>query len=138
METKICIKCKKEKPYAEFSKNKSKKDGYQSVCKECMAFYNKMHYINNKEIYIMNSKKQTQVCKEYIKSIKENLQCARCGEKRFWVLDFHHINSNEKENDIATLVHNGSIKKLKLELEKCTVLCANCHRDEHYRLLQHS
>lgn len=49
METKICSKCKKEKPVSEFGKNKAKKDGLQAECKECKSAYNKLHYQKNAE-----------------------------------------------------------------------------------------
>ena len=41
METKICSKCKQEKPLEEFNKSSTSADGLQYVCKECMAVYNK-------------------------------------------------------------------------------------------------
>lgn len=41
METKLCTKCGKTKPISEFGLNKSKKDGLQSYCKECVKEYKK-------------------------------------------------------------------------------------------------
>lgn len=133
METKICTKCGKEKPLSEFSKNARKRDGYQCACKECMAEYNRIHYLKNKEIYNIKAANQSKECVEYMRSIKEQLKCSKCGENRWWMLDFHHINPKEKENTVANLAHSGSIQKVKNEIEKCIVLCANCHRDEHYQ-----
>lgn len=39
MEIKHCNKCGKDKPISEFGKNKSKKDGLQTMCKECVRAY---------------------------------------------------------------------------------------------------
>ena len=109
METKHCNKCGKDKPISEFGKNSSKKDGLQSMCKECTKEY-----------------------REWINSIKSKLKCSICGEDRIWCLDFHHVNPNEKEGSVSHMIQAPN--KLKLELEKCIVLCANCHRDIHHQI----
>ena len=49
METKLCKKCKIEKPLAKFNKNKTNKDGFQVYCKECQYIYNKEYKKKNKE-----------------------------------------------------------------------------------------
>ena len=54
--------------------------------------------------------------------------CVDCGEMDPIVLEFDHRNPNEKEADISKLMHGGRIHKLKEELHKCDVVCANCHR----------
>ena len=67
--------------------------------------------------------------KEYIKNIK-NCGCAICDEKDIACLDFHHL--RDKEFNIANEIKNLSIDNLKKEIDKCIVLCANCHRKLHY------
>jgi len=49
MKSKICSKCKKEKPLKEFHKQKANKDGLAYQCKECNKERNKEYYKNNKE-----------------------------------------------------------------------------------------
>ena len=44
-----CCKCKKEKNFSEFRKNKSKKNGYSNDCKDCHSEYRKKKYKENKE-----------------------------------------------------------------------------------------
>ena len=59
--------------------------------------------------------------------------CTKCNENHPACLDFHHRDSSEKEYTIAYLTGNtGSIKRIIQEIEKCDVLCANCHRKLHY------
>jgi 5-methylcytosine-specific restriction endonuclease McrA len=54
--------------------------------------------------------------------------CARCGYvEHAAALDFDHLDSKTKVRDISKM-HTVSIQKLKLEMNKCQVLCANCHR----------
>lgn len=45
-------------------------------------------------------------------------------------LDFHHVASELKEHEIAGM-KNRSFERLKPELDKCILLCANCHREFH-------
>lgn len=47
------------------------------------------------------------------------------------IYDFHHIDPTQKDFTIAKT--SKSLKKLKSELDKCIVLCANCHRREHVK-----
>lgn len=131
METKLCTKCGKVKPISEFGKNKSKKDGLQSHCKECVREYKKKHYSENKEYYLEKARTYRQRCREDLNDYKNTLKCSICGEDRWWVLDFHHLDPTEKEDNVSHLI--GSPKKLQEELEKCIVVCANCHRDLHYK-----
>ncbi|QKY21270.1 HNH endonuclease [Halolamina sp. CBA1230] len=58
--------------------------------------------------------------------------CARCGESAPACLDFHHRDPGEKSRSVSRLIVDGvSRERLREEMEKCTVLCANCHRKEH-------
>lgn len=61
-------------------------------------------------------------------------KCYYCLESEPIVLDLHHLNPLEKDADPSSLV-NCSIETLKAEIRKCIVLCANCHRKVHSRLL---
>lgn len=61
-------------------------------------------------------------------------QCVHCGYKKSnRALEFHHTNPKEKDFTIGS----GYIKsweKMQLELDKCILLCRNCHAEEHERL----
>lgn len=59
-------------------------------------------------------------------------RCIKCGyNKHPAALDFHHENPDEKDFNIGKNGHTVSWEKLKKELNKCILLCANCHREEH-------
>lgn len=59
-------------------------------------------------------------------------KCEKCGyNKCIAALDFHHINPNEKEFGISFRGYTRSWEKVKQELDKCMLLCANCHRELH-------
>jgi len=63
---------------------------------------------------------------------KKTLKCNRCSESHIATLQFHHTNPSEKEIAISNAVRKWSVKRLLIEIEKCEVLCANCHAIEHY------
>ena len=70
---------------------------------------------------------------EFVANIKSQLKCQKCGESKEYVLDFHHLNPDEKETTIARMTSNKyRIDKVLDEIRKCIVLCSNCHREFHY------
>ena len=71
--------------------------------------------------------------KEWLDKYKDELECEVCGENRHWVLDFHHKDPSEKEEGVSRLVRSAGIDRVLQEIDKCIVLCANCHRDLHYK-----
>jgi predicted HNH restriction endonuclease len=59
--------------------------------------------------------------------------CAKCGETRGYVLDYHHIDPSQKNQDIARMTSNNyKLDNVLNEIKKCVVLCSNCHREFHY------
>ena len=61
-------------------------------------------------------------------------RCTRCGYDRYiGSLEFHHLDPESKEFDLADF-HSTDFESVKAELDKCLLLCANCHREEHARL----
>jgi len=130
---KICSKCKIEKSILEFNKRSVSKDGHSPQCKTCNKKALKSHYNRNKEKYKKRNKKKREKLKKEFEDFKKSLSCIKCGESRWWVLDFHHRDPKEKEGYINKLFIDNSKDKLEKELEKCDVLCANCHRDVHYK-----
>lgn len=69
-------------------------------------------------------------CKQAAVKLKGG-KCSRCG----WVgalagFEFHHLDPSKKEFGVGKLAQK-SWKVIKKELEKCILLCANCHRIEH-------
>lgn len=134
MESKICSKCKKELSIDNFRwKNKSL-GKLHSQCKNCQKEAEKIRYTLSKE-------RQNNVLSTAIKQKQQNIElvdkykqcgCQKCGEKRPYLMEFHHINPQNKKNTIAHMIKSSSLQNLKEEIEKCVVLCANCHREFHY------
>lgn len=105
----------------------------KEVRKEKNKEYQKKHYSKNKQYYKDKSVARKIVLREKIDEIKSKLYCIECGENDLSCLDFHHINKDNKEIEISTALSRGwSFNKILLEMEKCIILCANCHRKLHH------
>ena len=94
----------------------------------------------NRKYGLFYSAKRRQLGKilrsQYIKEIGGT--CQKCGTcYPDCVFDFHHRNSQEKEDSLSSLFKTSGGKmteKLRLELTKCDLLCANCHRLLHHEI----
>lgn len=131
---KYCKKCDSHKPLNKefWHKRKSSKDGFEFYCKACVKKTTLSNYNANKESWNATTRKNKQLQRDRINEYKNNCSCSKCDESRNWLLDFHHINPNEKSFQISQGERYGW-KKVKQEIEKCVVLCSNCHRDFHYQ-----
>ena len=132
METKICSKCKTEKNFDEFLwKNKSKNQKH-SVCAECYKDVRKKSYDANAQYYKDKSRKRRKEHAFQYEEYKKSLSCQVCGESESVCLDFHHMDSSKKDFTIGSRKHSsGNFETTIKEIEKCVVLCANCHRKVH-------
>lgn len=59
--------------------------------------------------------------------------CVKCGESRFYVIDFHHVDPNQKLFSISDgqKAHKSKEEVIN-EIKKCVCLCKNCHKEFHY------
>jgi hypothetical protein len=129
---KICCKCKIQKPLDNFNKNKARKDGHATMCRECWKVYYKENYYlrgnERKRLREKNLKVKYDI-REFIK-IKKDVPCMDCGTKYpYYVMDFDHRDTSQKKFNISEMAVIGSWKLLKEEIEKCDVVCSNCHRE---------
>ena len=112
---KTCTKCNKTKELKDFYK---KSNRVHSFCKECF---------NNYCINRWKERKKKAV--EY-----KGGKCSSCGYNKYPdVLEFHHRDAETKEFDWKKL-RQMSWDKVTKELDKCDMLCANCHRERHYEI----
>ena len=92
----------------------------------------KEHYQKNKSKYKANLYAKRKRNFEYMLSLKSKSKCARCEENHPACLDFHHLDPNSKIKTVAKMLSDVSLKTLQEEISKCILLCANCHRKEHW------
>ena len=113
----FCPKCQRVRPIIDFLYLKRQRR-YMWRCRDCSA-----------EIQAQKIKEFKRKCMEY-----KGGSCKSCGyNKCTTALDFHHRNADEKEFNIGSIWFRG-FDKAKVELDKCDLLCSNCHRELHDNL----
>lgn len=64
-------------------------------------------------------------------------KCVICNYNRcVQALEFHHLDPTQKEFSIGDKGHTRSWERVKEELDKCVLLCSNCHKEVHAGLIQ--
>ena len=129
MSLKKCTGCNVEKELQEFSQKTKTK--LHSRCKVCVRAKIREHYQKNKSYYIAKSLRHN---KRYINQNRQFVwdylklhPCIDCNESDPVVLEFDHL--RDKDKDISNMMHQAfSLERIKEEIAKCEVRCANCHR----------
>jgi hypothetical protein len=88
--------------------------------------YRKENWENYKKTELARYHKKRKILDE----IKGSIGCVICGEKDPCCLDWHHVDVETKILPVSCLLQN-SMEYIFREIEKCILLCANCHRKEH-------
>jgi hypothetical protein len=98
-------------------KRKNRKDKF-AYCKSCTTKYT-----------IERSRQLKLECIEY-----KGGKCQMCGYNKYpGALEFHHRDPSQKDFAICKRLRSAKLnEKLKQELDKCDLLCANCHREVHF------
>jgi hypothetical protein len=131
MSTSVCSKCGIEKDIEQFPLQNQFTKRCQSYCMDCRSEMGKNWYQNNKDYQKANARKNTTeyryALREYLWNYPLTHHCAQCDETDPVVLEFHHI--GEKDMAVSHMITRvSSVDRLKEELQKTIVLCANCHR----------
>ena len=130
--SKQCRRCAQVKALSEFSRKSRAKDGLQLYCKACARDIYVEHYKEHKQRIvarnIARTKKNRPLYRKFVWDYLLAHPCVDCGESDPIVLEFDHVRG-DKVADISNM-SNGEcgFQKLIVEIEKCEVRCANCHR----------
>jgi hypothetical protein len=98
--------------------------------------YNRNWYIAHKESVLSRHKARNKKWVRFIRHITDEIKlltgCKHCGyDKHPRALDFHHRERDEKNFGISTATRIAAgLETLLAEINKCDILCANCHRIE--------
>lgn len=112
-----CTKCSNEKDAIEFSLRRER-GNLEAICKEC----------RNKRRTELRQKKKNRIV-EY-----KGGCCSKCKyDTTIYGLSLHHRDPNEKDKSLISF-SNKNFNRIKSELDKCELLCENCHREVHYEL----
>ena len=132
MENKVCNKCGGEFSIDEFPiKNKNKGTHYP-WCHNCHKEYRREYYQKNKakisEQDNLTSTERKNRNRQFVWDYYKANPCIDCGENNPLVLEFDHKDDSDKIDRISKMVSGKwSIERIKEEITKCDVRCANCH-----------
>lgn len=144
---KVCSKCKIKQPLDAFRKAPHHRDGLTSACKKCCNKVSMIYYHANKSKYKITRRRLRHSRKQLINSCK-NVPCKDCKIKYpYYVMDFDHVrgtknflisqagygtNTNGTKRYLKSS-NSVSVENLILEIEKCDVVCSNCHRERTHK-----
>jgi hypothetical protein len=112
------------------------KDRYQSEkWKEYQRNYQRSWHQRNRDKRLARMYERKAAIYQYVQNMKSQLRCADCGQRHPATLQFHHLNLEEKVFNISDAARHGtSLDRIEKEMQKCIVLCANCHAIRHYHM----
>lgn len=115
---KYCHRCTQTKSVDEFYRRRNGLDT-TPYCKPCSGH----QAVDRQRVF----KKQ---CIEY-----KGGQCEKCAySKCDAAMEFHHIDPSKKDFSISSMKLTTFSENIKAELDKCILVCANCHREIHFEL----
>jgi len=119
-ENRFCPKCKKDIDTKEFYQRRGKENS-STYCKPCTS---------------EQTLERTRNLKSQMVEYKGGC-CTRCGYKKYQgALGFHHIDPNGKDFNPSRLKNYSFNERLKNELDKCILVCSNCHREIHDEIIK--
>lgn len=134
---KICSKCRIMKPFTEYFFRDKKRNKLHAQCKVCYRAIRAVSYTKHYEKYREHYRERARIRSMIFRTVyRENLvryllhhPCTECGESDIRVLEFDHIDPKSKSFNIArSYQYASSWHQILLEIDKCRVLCANCHK----------
>lgn len=127
---KTCSKCRYDKPLGDFGPMNTKRDGLDPYCRLCRRAYSRDLYAKNPTRREKTAQTNARRRDENWALVEDYLRrhpCIDCGEDDILVLDFDHRDRSMKTMNVSKLM-GGSTYRLKIEMAKCDIRCANCHR----------
>ena len=125
-----CYRCGEKKPPEQFAWRRKARNQRDSFCRPCRAAYKREHYLANKRRYIAQAAARKRALAlertTYLLEYFVEHPCVDCGETDPVVLEFDHL--RDKEFDIAQALPYRNWESILIEMKKCQVVCANCHR----------
>lgn len=140
---KDCTKCGKEKDYEEFPVLITHSTGRKPRCVECTredgrayasthkipnSRQRRKHYVGFREKERARSKRRRVAIAALLIKLKSN-PCGDCGKSLpYFCMDFDHRDPTDKIKNIKVIKSCPSKKHIMEEIEKCDLICVNCHR----------
>ena len=118
------------RPESEFAWRRTEKGQRDNYCRHCRAAYKQIHYRANKGRYVASAAaRRRELLARNLERLLEYLTshpCVDCGLADPLVLEFDHL--RDKKFPISRGLRERAWESVREEIEKCEVVCANCHR----------
>lgn len=121
-----CTKCGLWKAPDEFPNSRTRQFSY---CRECRRAYDRRYYHERgKAARSIRKRARAKEARAWMNALKEGVPCCDCGRLfPVWVMHWDHLPGYEKLGCISEMVGNRSRNITIAELNKCELVCANCH-----------
>lgn len=137
IEYKLCSRCQSVKPVSEFSFRHRATGTRHSYCRDCGKKFSHNHYKREKRSYLDRNVRAHAKRREIVRQAKSR-PCADCSiQYPYYVMDFDHRDGKTKMfalNKVDRMTENA----VRLEIEKCDVVCSNFHRERTHRRRMHT
>src|SRR5688572_14475061 len=122
-----CARCKRELPLSAFARWRN---GHQTWCRACKKDYDAAWYQSNKAKRRAKVQADRLAHAAWLDTLKEGKPCADCGRVYpSYVMEWDHLPGTQKALVMANTRRCAySKKRILAEIEKCELVCANCHR----------
>ncbi len=137
-----CWKCNQDRRFEDYPFRNRMQGIRQNTCKLCVRENSKKWFLENRERAYEKSrpavrkwhKKRKIELHEIVDKLK-NKPCMDCqGSFNHWVMQFDHRDGNTKRDNVATMLHETRpLDAILLEIDKCDLVCANCHAERTHR-----
>ena len=125
---KRCARCGDTKPVDQFHRNKALPDGRQGYCKPCRKLYDHDYHLRVRPRRIAQKQAAWRRRLEWLRELRADKPCTDCGRRYpAIVMQWDHLPGFEKLGEISGRLRKASRAKILAEIEKCELVCANCH-----------
>ncbi len=123
-----CSKCRLRKPLSAYNRSGEDRQWY---CRDCFRSYFEARGDLHRE-QVERSVAKRRIAARSLLKLRLQAGCADCGADDPLVLEFDHL-GDEKTGDVSQMAWAGKgAERILAELEKCEVVCVNCHKRRTY------
>lgn len=121
-----CAICHVLKPVSEFHNSRT---GEYTYCRDCRNTYDRQYYAERgRAARLARQRGALDAAREWMNAIKADVPCTDCGGLfPVFVMHWDHLPGFQKVGEISTMLAHRSRATILEELQKCQLVCANCH-----------
>jgi hypothetical protein len=102
--------------------------GHQAWCKDCRRTYDARYHQRNRQRRLVQKRALDASYRAWYSSLKQGKSCADCGGVFPPVaMQWDHLPGQPKAGELANLIRKHNKSRILAEIEKCELVCSNCH-----------